>query len=180
MTKNVRYVIEVLDIALDVIEFLQRSEGQPQGASSIANDLGINRNRVFRILKTLKHRDYVELDLRTRGYRLSSRFIDIAEDMHERINLQALAESVLDDLARTTGETAYLLARFGNRAILIERRFGNHRLQVEEPVGSPYPFHIGAGPKVILAFLPDEERLRLIDEIELTPYTQTRLLTGMN
>jgi DNA-binding IclR family transcriptional regulator len=176
MKKKSRYVIEVLDTAFDVIEFLQRASGEPQGASAVAQALGINRNRAFRILKTLEHRDYVELDLRTRGYRLSSQFIDIAEDMHERINLQALAETVLDDLARKTGETANLISRFGNQAILIERRLGTHRLQVEEPVGSPYPLHIGAAPKIILAYLPDKERNRLIDEMELTPYTPNTIV----
>ncbi|MBL7065649.1 MAG: IclR family transcriptional regulator [Anaerolineae bacterium] len=171
MSSQGQYTIEVLDVALDVVECLLAAEGEPQRPGEIACQLGINRSRAFRILKTLERRGYVESDPQAQGYRLGLKFFEIGEQVRERLELRRVAEPVLMELAQNTGDVAHLLVLYGHSAACVDRYQGDHMLQVAAPIGQPLPLHIGASPKVLLAHLPENERERIIQEIELTPFT---------
>jgi len=166
-----RYTIEILDVTLDVIEYLLAAGGEPQRPSQLSRQLGIHRSRVFRVLKTLERRGYVEADPQTRGYQLGLRFLEIGEQVRERLNLRHVAEPILMELAQKTGDVAHLLVLYEHSAVCIDRYQGHHRLQVAAPIGQRLPLHIGASPKTLLAYLPGQERERIIREIELTPFT---------
>jgi len=166
-----RYKIEIVDVMLDVIEGLSTAGGHPGRVSELSRQLGIHRSRVFRILKTLERRGYVEADPKTKGYRLGIKFLEIGAAVREQLSLHRVAEPILMELAQKTGDVAQLLVLYGHSAVCIERYQGHHTLQVAATIGRPLPLHIGASPKILLAYLPDQERERLIREIELTPFT---------
>jgi DNA-binding IclR family transcriptional regulator len=44
-------------------------------------------------------------------------------------------------------------------------------LQLSAPIGSRLPLYTGAAPKVLLAFMPEEQREHLICEMELSSFT---------
>ncbi len=168
------YVIDVVDVALDVIECLN-DETTSYGASELARRLGINRTRVFRILKTLELRGYVNYDATTQSYRLGVRFLQIGESVRERLDLRREAEPVLVDLARQTGDSAHLLILQGEHAVTIDRRQGENRLQVASPIGQSLPLYAGASPKVLLAYLPEVEQERIIRTMEFEPFTENSI-----
>jgi IclR family KDG regulon transcriptional repressor len=165
------YVIDIVDITLDVIEGLN-SDHRLVGASQLARTLGINRTRVFRILKTLDARGYVEHDPRAQTYRLGLKFLSIGENVRERLDLRREAEPILVELARKTGDSAHLLILQGDRALTIDRRQGANRLQVASPIGQTLPLYVGASPKILLAYLPEPDRERIIASTKLQPFTE--------
>jgi DNA-binding IclR family transcriptional regulator len=167
-----QYTIEVLDVALDVLELLVTTEGRSLRPSEIAHQLGINRSRAFRILKTLERRTYVTFDPETKSYRLGFKCLQIGERVREQLDLRHMAEPVLRELAETTGDVALLVVRYGDATIDIASYRGHHVLQATVPIGQPFPFHIGASNKILLAYLPEPERERIIQEMELTPFTE--------
>ena len=175
MAGDDRYRIDILDAALDLIEWLLMADGRPQSASEIARQLGVNRTRVFRILKNLERRGYVETDPQTRGYRLGLKFVEIGGRLRESLDLRRVAEPILMDLAQHTGETVHLLALFGRAAIRLDRYQGEHLLQVAAPIGEVLPLYIGASPKILLAFMPEEQRERIIQETKFTPFTRNTI-----
>ena len=69
MSVEGQYTIEILDVALDVIEYLLAAGGEPQRVSEVARQLGIHRSRAFRILKTLERRSYVEVASKVKATR---------------------------------------------------------------------------------------------------------------
>lgn len=166
-----RYTIGILDVTLDVIECLLTAGEEPQRPSELARQLGINRSRAFRILKNLERRGYVEADPQTHGYLLGLKFLEIGTRVRQRLDVRRVAEPVLIELAQNTGDVAHLLVLYGHSAVCIDRYQGNHMLQVAAPIGQLLPLHIGACPKILLAHLPDQKRERIIQEIELTPFT---------
>jgi DNA-binding IclR family transcriptional regulator len=169
------YVIDIIDVALDVIEHLSEDDSKVYRASEIARNLAVNRSRVFRILKTLDSRGYVEYDPHTQGYRLGVKFLHIGENVRERLDLRREAEPILVELARRTGDSAHLLILQGQRAVTIDRRQGENRLQVASPIGQSLPLHVGASPKILLAYLPEEERERIIRTLKLEPVTENTI-----
>jgi DNA-binding IclR family transcriptional regulator len=64
-----------------------------------------------------------------------------------------------------------LLVLYGDSAVCIDHYEGDHMLQVSAPLGEPLPLHIGASPKILLAFMPEPERSLVLERIQLTPYT---------
>lgn len=171
MARESQYIIEVLDVMFDVVEYLHYSGDGPLGASEIARHVGINRSRAFRILKTLELRGYVEVDPRTQGYRLGLKFLEIGEGVRERLDLRHAARPVLAELTKETGEAASLLVLRGRLAVCIERSQGESMLQVAPSIGESFPLYIGACPKILLAHLPVEDRERIIEEIDFVSYT---------
>ena len=171
---NDPYVIDIIDVALDVIEHIN-DDSKVYRASEIARELGINRTRVFRILKTLENRGYVSFSQNTQGYKLGVKFLHIGENILERLDLRREAEPVLMELARKTGDSAHLLILQGQRAVTLDRRQGENRLQVASPIGQSLPLYVGASPKILLANLPEEERERVIQTIEFESFTENTI-----
>jgi IclR family KDG regulon transcriptional repressor len=171
MAENDRYVIEILDVALNAIEAMASSENEFHSPSSLARYLKINRSRLFRILKTLERRGYVEYDPKTETYRLGLSFLTISQNIQDRINLRHEAEDLLKKLANDTGDCVHLIVLSGSSAIVIDRYLGYNMLQVAAPIGELLPLHTGAAPKLLLAFMLENERERLLEELELTAYT---------
>jgi IclR family KDG regulon transcriptional repressor len=171
MQKKDMYTIDILSVALDVVEFMLKSGESSLRPSEIGAQLGINRTRVFRILKTLEQRGYSEFDPDTQGFRLGSKFLEFGKLVRGKDALRRVAEPVLMKLAQTTGDSSHLLIRFQDSAITIDRFQGHHRLQVATPIGQSVPLHVGASPKILLANAPEEERETLLKELSLQRFT---------
>jgi DNA-binding IclR family transcriptional regulator len=166
-----QYKIEILDKSINVIEVLLNSGGRPLGPSEIARKLGINRTRTFRILKTLERRGYVELVSQTQAYRLGLKFLVLGEKVRTTFDLSTIAGPILSQLARTTGDAAYLMVLYGDQALCVDAHYGEYMLQASIPFDRPLPLHVGASPKILLAYLPEEERERILSEMKLEPFT---------
>jgi len=166
-----RYVIEILDVTLNVIDTMASSQEESHSPSMLAKQFNINRSRMFRIFKTLEHSGFVDYDPKTETYRLGLKFLDIAQNIRNRLSLRKEAEQVLKDLAAGTGDCSYLIIASGNSAIIVDRYSGDNMLQLSAPIGSRLPLHTGAAPKLLLAFMPDDQREQLVREMELPSFT---------
>jgi DNA-binding IclR family transcriptional regulator len=171
MPDDDRYIIEILDVALNIIDTMAFDQKEYHSPAVIARQFNINRSRTFRILKTLDRRGYVDYDPKTETYRLGLKFLEISQNIRNRLSLRSEAEEVLKELAVTTGDTSYLIIAAGNSAIVVDRYSGDNMLQLAAPIGSRLPLHTGAAPKILLAFMPEEQRERTIDEMELPSFT---------
>lgn len=170
-TEKDKYIIDVLSVALDVVEHMLNSDKESLRPSEIGSQLGINRTRVFRILKTLEQHRYCEFDPESQGYRLGLKFLEFSKHVRGGLALRKVAEPILMELAQSTGDSAHLLVRYQNNAITIDRFQGYHRLQVATPIGQPIPLHVGATPKILLAYLPDHEKELIINKLEFKAFT---------
>ncbi len=170
-----QYAIDILDVTIDVIECMLAAGKEYLKPSLIASNLGINRTRVFRILKTLERRGYVEVDPISQGYRLGLRFLYVAKGILDNVNLRQEAGQVLKELAGLTGEPVSLLVISGLSAICIDNYPGEYLLQIATPVGQTVPLHTGASPKLLLAYLPLTEREKIIKSLPFTKFTNNTI-----
>jgi IclR family KDG regulon transcriptional repressor len=168
-----KYIIDVLDKAIDILETLAGSEGKPLGASDLAEAIAISRGRVYRILKTLEARSMVvQEDKWGGGYKLGTKFLELGESVRKGIDLINIAAPHLKELAMSTGGVTYLVVLRGNHAIAIDRYQGSRDLEPTVPIGMPLPIYQGASPKLLLAYLPELNRNKLIENLELRPFTE--------
>ena len=106
----------------------------------------------------------VVIDDNTGTYCLSLDMLQIAGAVPEGNSLRELTESRLMRLARDTGATVFLSILRNNSAICLARYHGESAVQVRWwSVGGKLPLNCGAGPKVLLAHMPDGQRKSFLD-----------------
>lgn len=154
------YTVNVLDRALTLLEAL--AEHPNDGVTQIAKRTGNTKSLAFRLLHTLERRGYVRKDPVTRGYALGLKALLLGEQAQLQTDLTKLAAPHLDALVATTHENIYLTVRDGMRGVCIAARQSPQPLRLYAEVGRSVPLHVGGGPKLLLAFAPEDVRARVI------------------
>jgi len=151
------YKVHSLERGLDLIEILS-SLDKEISLTELSDKSGFTPSTTHRILDALKSRGYIKQNPENSKYNLSFKLFEIGTKIIRRVSLREEAVPVLRSLANETGESAYLLIRDNYEALCLERIDGFHFMKLLYlQVGGRMPLHIGAGPKILLASLPDEE-----------------------
>jgi len=158
-----------------------RSDRPVLGISELARELDLTRSTTHRYVATLANLGYLDQDDSTRKYRLGPRVLDLGFSLLASMDLREIAAPYLRGLSDDTGYTANLAIRDDIDVILIDRVRGRegrrHHLEFSLHVGSRLPSYCTATGKVLLAFLPDEQLVRLLDRIDLVE-RGPRTITG--
>lgn len=168
------YAVPAVDRMLDMVEFLVR-QARPFGISELARELRISTNSVFRILRRLDERGYVEFDKESGGYQLGTGFFRLGMLLSTRFDLRSRARPHLQGLARQTGETATVQVPDGDRVLVLDAANPPGEFFFQIVVGSRFYYHCNAMGKCILAFLEDEQLQSIVPARlpRLTPNTIT-------
>lgn len=168
------YTIAVVSDTIRVLEtFLDgRSE---LGLAEVTRASGLSKNKAFRILSTLERHRLVE---RHDGasYQLGVRLLEFGQRVQDQLDLLKASRTVLDRLVEETQESIFLGVIDGREALCVDMRESPHSVRLFARVGRRAPLYAGGVPKVLLAFLPDEERRTFLRDVHpepITPYTIT-------
>ncbi|KAA9155266.1 IclR family transcriptional regulator [Amycolatopsis acidicola] len=148
--------IAVIGKAAQVLDALLAS---PRGATptELAASLDLNRSTAFRLLVSLEHAGLVDQDPATSRYRLGLRLLVLGDAVRDRLDIVRVAEPVVRELRDEVRQTVYLALRDGWGAVCVHRLPGPDVDVLAWRTGQWLPFHQGAGPRALLAALPDEE-----------------------
>lgn len=150
--------------ALDVIEFLA-DRPRPFGINELARELEIPVNSVFRILKCLEARGYVETESPLGGYQLSTRFFTLGMRLYTRFDLRRRARPHLETLCRQTGETVQIYVFEAGSAMVLDCVTPEAPWFLQFVPGTRMELlYAAANSKAILAFLEEEAVRRLLPE----------------
>lgn len=156
--------IGALDLFLDGDEELSLSE--------VARRSGMSRSTVHRLLATMERHRLIDRTA-TGAYRLGIHLFRLGSAVQVRAVLGRLAEPSLEALAERCAVSSYLSVRDGDRALCVARiDRGPVRTTIYE-LGDTLPLHLGAGPMILLAALPDAEIERIVARplVAMTPRT---------
>ncbi|OFI37597.1 IclR family transcriptional regulator [Arthrobacter sp. SW1] len=166
--------VQSVDRALAVLEILAR-DGHA-GVSEIAEEMGIHKSTVSRLLGSLVSRDMVHQNSERGKYQLGFGILRLASSIPGRLSLVREARPVLEALAEEFKETVNLAVLRSNFAVNVDQAMGPSTLATYDWVGSLTPLHATSSGKVLLAGLPADERARILKETGLparTPRTIT-------
>lgn len=135
--------------------------------SEISERLDLPRSTTHRLLTAMETEEFLMRDQATRKYRLGYRLLYWGKLAQDSIDLRNASLPVLEELVRLTGETAILSVRDGNEGMCLEMVESGYPVRLTMRVGKRLMLHAGASAKVLWAFLPDEELLRILKEIKL-------------
>ena len=115
------------------------------------------RTTVYRLLTGLQALDMVEAGSRVGTYRLGWRLLRLGSAVIERLDERQAALPVMERIHERTGETVFLCVRRGDDAVCVERLDGLRVQSLVLRLGGSLPLHLGAGPRVLLAWEPRDE-----------------------
>lgn len=165
--------VRVLDKALDIILTFTRQDSE-LGPTEVAQRVGIPRSTAHRVMLTLARRGFLEREEATGRYRLGAMFLLLASQVEMQQDLKRAALPVLRQLQQSTGEAVNLNVVYQGERLCIEKIDSQHALRAQISVGSRTPLYAAAPARVLLAFLPEQERERVLTS--LRPVTGNTLI----
>ena len=145
--------IQSLERAAAMLRLLAGGERR-LGLSDIASSLGLAKGTAHGILRTLQEEGFVEQDPASGRYQLGAELLRLGNsylDVHE---LRSRALVWTDDLARSSGESAYLGVLHQQGVLVVHHVFRPDDSRQVLEVGAMQPLHSTALGKVLSAYDP--------------------------
>ncbi|ABL83592.1 MULTISPECIES: IclR family transcriptional regulator [unclassified Nocardioides] len=150
--------IATVERAADILMHFASTPQTDFGVTEIAEELGLSKAAVHRVLASLRSRGLVELDERTRRYSLGVSAMKLGLTYLERIDVRRVGRPYLQELTARTDETATLSVRVGDRSrVYVDQITPEREVIMAVTLGEPYPLHAGASSRALLAFLPEDK-----------------------
>lgn len=143
--------------------------------SQIAARASLDAGTTFRLVKTLVMLGYLRQSEDRKRYRLGLKVLDLGFNAIGRTDLHTVARPILRSLVGPINEAASIAVLDGADCVYVERvQLGLGRLGVTQRIGSRVPAYSTAVGHAILAHLPLEQRLHVMnlrERVKLTPHT---------
>jgi IclR family acetate operon transcriptional repressor len=148
------YTLHTLAKGLAVLEALETAEAGLT-LTELARRLDESQTVVFRLLRTLGERGYVQQDPASRRYGLGLRVWEMGARAVGRTGLIDAARPALKWLASATGQTSALVVARDADVLYVDIVEGVESLRFYADPGSRAPAHATASGKAILAHRPE-------------------------
>jgi DNA-binding IclR family transcriptional regulator len=156
--------IQSVERAVAVLDVVARRADEGCRPADVVRDTDLGRATAHRFLRALEQLGLVELEPRSGRYFPGIRLAALGAAAGNRFGLARRAQPSLKRLAARTSDTVYLNLRVGDEALCIAREEGAFPIKtLTVKAGDRRPLGVGAGPLALLAFLPREEMLRLLE-----------------
>lgn len=161
--------IQIIHRVLDIIEILAHSE-KPLGPTGIAQETGLNKSTVHRLLATLHLRGYVEKN-EDGAYYLGAKFIELAGCYIDSLELIAEARPYLSQLTGDLNLTAHLGILDKTEVIYVERLDTLPTKRIDCQIGYRVPASCSSLGKCLLAGLSSDELEETYGDYAFVRYT---------
>lgn len=149
--------------------------GDLMGVTEIANKVELGKSTAHRILVTLMRVGFVRMNPASRQYSLGYGLLRLTSGMLRGSEVSMIALPYLRDLRQETHETVSLNVRDNSHRVVVERLDTSHEIRYVAEIGWPLPLHVGAGGKVILAFMDEAEVIGLLEDANLSALQRRKL-----
>lgn len=151
-----------LERALDLLELFVRKQTREIAVADLIAELGLPRSTLYRFLKVLKHRGFLDDGSRRGWVQLGAKLALLAAEADGSADIARAARPILRELVAATGETAFVTLRSGDFALCVEREESPLGVRLAYEKGRMMPLHAGCSAKVLLAGLAPEEQERFL------------------
>lgn len=165
--KHMNTTIQCLGRAIAILDCFKEIE--ELGVTEISNRIGLHKSTTFNIISTLEHYRYLEKNENTGKYHLGIELFRMGTKVHA--SLRKIVAPYLEKLVSQFKETVNLVTRDSNHVIYLEKIESPHSMRISTTEGSRLPINTTAVGKAILAGLPDDELMEVINRIQFVKFT---------
>jgi IclR family acetate operon transcriptional repressor len=167
--------IQSVDRALDILESLSAAQNELQ-LNEVARETGLNVSTCHHILLTLMNRGYVGQNRRGRAYYLGAKITALSSNRARQFNLVELAMPELRALNDRTKENIHLAVMQGDNLVILLQLDSTRAVRVHtDNIDFTNAAHATAIGKSILAWLPETEIARIIENKGLAGFTRNTI-----
>src|ERR687890_432151 len=153
--------VQSVDRAISVMELLSRRGWS--GVTEVARELDIHKSTAYRLLTTLRDRGLVEQDAATEKYRLGFGLGLLARSASADLDILPCAEPVCESLSELAKETVTIAVLEDDDAVVIHQSVSRASALSVDWTGLHTPLHATAAGKIFLAYMPEDQLLRVLE-----------------
>lgn len=160
--------VDSLVRAFNILEEIRLLEGAR--ISELAEKTGYAKSTIHAHLTTLREHNYVvkEGDI----YDIGLLIHRMGEYAGTRQTIYREAEEVVQNLSAETGERAQFLVEENTQGYFLHRSVGDEAVKIDSEFERIIPLHASAAGKAVLAYLPEDRRLNIINSGQLVSLTE--------
>ncbi len=166
--------IKVVTKAFEVLETL--SQESKLSLKEITERVAFPKPTVFRLLYTLQVLGYVDQDPDSQTFTLSSKFVSFIDGANRGNDLLSLAQPYMEKLRDEFKETVNLAKLVEGSPIYINVIESSHSFRISDNIGDHASFHSTAIGKSIMAFMPVDERKKILKDYSFTRFTKKTIM----
>ena len=163
--------IRSVEKALDIIEWLAH-ERTMVSLKSLSKSVGLNQSTVFRILKTLEQRGYVEQDTSTKQYGLGMKVIELGSSLLEEMEVYTQALPFMQKIRDECNETVALGILKEKEVFILASAAASRPDSLYIRQGDRHPVYCTALGRVLTAYLAEDELDDLLFDMNLHKFTE--------
>jgi IclR family transcriptional regulator, KDG regulon repressor len=168
-TPKRRYNITALQRGLRLLQLFSESpHGMP--AKEVASRSRLPVSTVHRFLANLEGAGFLNCSGDS-VYHLGIACFAIGQAALGQLDIRRVSLPHLEELNRQTRETIHLTVRHGLSAVYVEKLDSPEQLRIHSRIGAAVPLYCTAVGKVMLAYMPDDEREKILPQLGLTRRT---------
>lgn len=165
------YIIRTVSRALDLLEQFQKCDAE-LGITDLSNRLKLEKNNVFRLVVTLKAKNYLEMNDSTGKYRLGMQTRALGQVAASRFNFASQVRPFLNELKQQCNEACYFSVIQGEYTYYLDGVDTDLPVRVDQRVGSSRSVYCTAAGRVLLAFMDPKKRDELLSGVEIKRVTE--------
>lgn len=163
-------IVPAVDQAARVLLCLGKDNRGKMPLSEICEEVGIHKSKGYTLLNTLAQFAFVEKDPLSKSYSLGPGLLSLSRRLLDHLDIPRVVTPYLERLALETQATALFGLVSGDQLFVVAKHEGNLNIGLTIRLGHRFPLTAGAHGKAIVAFLPEQERTKLLSRKKLFFY----------
>lgn len=151
---------------------------KPQQLAELAEQIGVPKPSVHRLLSQLEEIGVVGRDLTGKGYSVGVTWLQLAVDALIVRARQPIVRGIMRKLVDEIKETCNLAVLQDHEVLYLERVECDWPLRVQLRAGSRVPIHATASGKLLMAEMDANSRKKLLTGLNLQKFTNNTIISG--
>jgi len=160
---------QALENGIAVLEYISKKRAST--ITEIADELGLHKSTISRIIKTFIAKNMVDYNRTSRMYGVGPAILQMSSRYYKSHSIVSQIKDIMLLLSRQTSESVHLCALSNDSAVVVEQVEGASRLVVNAKVGNREPLHASSVGKCLLAFASVEEQVDMLAEYNFKRFT---------
>ena len=162
--------------ALLLIELLAY-ENREMSLTEISNTLGWPKSTVHGMISTLRDYHYIDQSSLTGGYKLGIHLFELGNAVKRSWDISKVAKEYLVRLNAKLDEMVQLAVESNGEVLYLDKLDSKRMMRIVSDVGIRLPMHCSGLGKVLLAYKPEAEVKRIINQKGMKSMTSHTIVT---
>jgi DNA-binding IclR family transcriptional regulator len=164
------YNITALQRGLRLLSLFAASE-KGLSATEVAKLSALPASTVHRFLANLESAGFLNCD-GNGTYQMGIACVSLGQAARGQLDIRRVSLPHLQELNRRTRETVHLTVRHALFAVYVEKLDSPEPLRIHSRIGAAVPLYCTAVGKVLLAYMPEAELEKILDQLEMKRLTE--------